>query len=237
MTSSARSRSCLASSTASPVSSLLCEHPPPCSGSAPRGVGQLCVKWGLPRRSCPLPAPASCETSVYTLYFPRSAIWADIRSHTDPVSMDKIPQPLERNVVCRAASVVARIMPELEQIPVAQLRKKLDSAGRLYRPCPSKQQPPLLAESLLLTGSLIHPQRSASKEDEIDSNGGSRGGTPLPQLVPAATAQSQFVENYQELQLQQESAARASLRACVHVWRGVVCCVLLPWWCVRGVGS
>ena len=64
--------------------------------------------------------------------------------------------PLERNIVARASSVVARVIPELESVNVFTLRALLDDAT-LLRPQNFVPQDPLPAESLLLTGSVVQP--------------------------------------------------------------------------------
>jgi len=99
-----------------------------------------------------------CDTSVYTVFFPRSSIFVNLRSSPNMEFARSEPQPLERNLVARASFVIARTMPALEHIPISDLRDILDTSATLHRPFAFTPQSDLRMDALLMTGTVVAPK-------------------------------------------------------------------------------
>lgn len=174
---------------------------------------------------------ATCQTSVYTLYFERKDIYADLRSTVDPTSGEIIPTALECNVVARAASVVARIIPALSSVPILTLRSNVD-VGRLVRPRSYVAQRAPACECLLLTGRTVVPTdaevlerdakrleddnlfaipaspdldvgRGADSSDSVDSND-DKAGDEETARSPSERRASVFIPNFAARRRRQE---------------------------------
>ena len=150
-----------------------------------------------------------CETSVYLLYFPRSAIWQDLKSalcHNVDDRISVTVRPLERNIVARAASVIARVIPSLKDVPILQLRSKLDN-GLLVRPYDHQPEPAVPHDSLLLTGHTLLLQSEGDDHAAVESVLRQARTHSLAEGASGVAEGAQaYVENFGALRLQQEQA-------------------------------